>query len=397
MDIFKLFIHKLKVLIIVFLAAIIVGASFGFIKTSDVNYFGTTIAFYVNPQKDENSDQESEYSIYGSYGENVMDNMVKLLSSELFAETLMLDLEGLPSSEMVEKVRTSKGDEVANALAAKIADARQSLRDIEAKEAVLENKTSVLTTAKNIMYAKQTEVNNAWAALGQTGTPSRITSPLTKDDHDYNALWDAYQTALIEYNIALDDQSNARADLKEAKKLQKEKFDDTLTQWRLDYNEYYSSELIKYRNAASYSYKSPSDGSDLNFARSFFYVNISIVNDVDFAKLFRNKIVEYVPEFIETIMPIPGGYLATNCQRITRNDYIVNTNAGYAKNTAIKYAILLAVISLVVTCIVLVIIDRSDKRLRSVEQITEKFNIPVLGVIPSIVTGKEKTDKEDEN
>ena len=394
-DIVKLFIRKLKVLIIVFLVAIIAGAAYGFDKTRDVNYFGTTIAFYVNPQKDENSDQESEYSIYGSYGENVMDNMVKLLSSELFAETLMLDAEGLPSNAMVEKVRASKGDEVANALAEKIATARQTLRNIENKEEALNEVSETLSKKKDEMYAKQTDVNNAWADLGRTGTPSRIASPSNDAQTTYNTIWDAYQLAIANYDTAVEQQKNAREELRTAKKTQRTAFDTALTQWRTDYSSYYAGELARYRWAASYSYKSPSDGSDSNYARSFFYINISVVNDVDFANEVRNRIIKYVPEFIEEIMPVPGGYLATSCQRITRNDYIVNTNAGYAKNTAIKYAILLAVISLVVACVIIVIVDRSDKRLRSVEQISDRFNIPVLGVIPNIHIVKDRTDKED--
>ena len=395
-DILRLFIRKMAVLVIVAILAIIAGASYGFIKTRDVNYFGTTIAFYVNPQKDENSDQESEYSIYGSYGENVMDNMVKLLSSELFAETLMLDKEGLPDANMIEKVRTSKGDEVANALAAKVETARNALHAIDSKEAELDAATDTLSEKKDDMYALQSEVNNAWADLGKIGTPSRIASPSNDKERTYNGIWDAYQLAIGAYDTAVEQQSIARDNLFQAKKTQKSEFEETLAQWRKDYSAYYAGELARYRYAASYSYKSPSDGADSNFARSFFYIYISVTNDETFANNVRSRIVEYVPMFIENIMPVPGGYLSTNCQRITRNDYIVNTNAGYARNTAIKYAILLAAVSVIVACVIIVIIDRSDKRLRAVEQITEKFNLPVLGVIPNIHIEKDKNTEDNE-
>ena len=395
-DILRLFIRKIGVLIIVAVIAIIAGASYGFIKTRDVNYFGTTIAFYVNPQKDENSDQESEYSIYGSYGENVMDNMVKLLSSELFAETLMLDKEGLPDANMLNKVRTSKGDAVADALAVKVETARNALHAIDSKEAELDAVTDTLNEKKDDMYALQADVNNAWADLGKTGTPSRIAIADTPEKTTYNSIWDSYQLAIDAYETAVEQQSIARENLLQAKKTQKAEFETALSQWRTDYSDYYAGELARFRYAASYSYKSPSDGSDSNFARSFFYIYISVTNDEAFANNVRSRIVEYVPLFIENIMPVPGGYLSTNCQRITRNDYIVNTNAGYARNTAIKYAILLAAISVIVACVIIVIIDRSDKRLRAVEQITEKFNLPVLGVIPNIHIEKEKNTEDNE-
>ncbi|MBR2023574.1 MAG: hypothetical protein IJ996_03560 [Clostridia bacterium] len=395
-DILRLFVRKLKILIIVALVAIIAGASYGYIKTRDVNYFGTTIAFYVNPQKDENSDQESEYSIYGSYGENVMDNMVKLLSSELFAESLMLDKDGLPDDGMIDKVKATKGEEVATALATKVANARATLAAIDTKDAELDAATDALSEAKDTMYALQSDVNNAWADLGKYGTPGRIASPSNEDEHTYNTIWDNYQLAIDAYETATEQQAIARDNLKAAKKAQKAAFEDTLAQWRKDYSAYYAGELARYRWAASYSYKSASDGSDSNFARSFFYVYISVTNDVDFANNVRNRIVEYVPMFIEEIMPVPGGYLDTNCQRITRNDYIVNTNAGYARNTAIRYAILLAAVAIVVACVIIVIVDRSDKRLRAVEQITEKFNLPVLGVIPNIHIVKDKNTEDNE-
>ena len=50
----------------------------------------------------------------------------------------------------------------------------------------------------------------------------------------------------------------------------------------------------------------------------------------------------------------------------------------------IKYAALLGLASLVVACVVVVIVDRSDKRLRDYDLVAKKFNIPVLGVIPAI-------------
>ena len=57
-------------------------------------FYEVSINFYVNPQKGESAGGESEYGLY-SYKENVMDSMVKLLSSEAFAEQLILDGEGL--------------------------------------------------------------------------------------------------------------------------------------------------------------------------------------------------------------------------------------------------------------------------------------------------------------
>ena len=91
-----------------------------------------------------------------------------------------------------------------------------------------------------------------------------------------------------------------------------------------------------------------------------------------------------LPVYVEANMAVPDGYSGTNCQRITRDDGIHQTDPGYTRNQAIKYALLAAAVALVVACVVIIIVDRSDKRLRDYEIITKKFDLPVLGVVPTI-------------
>lgn len=405
-DIVRLFIRKLKIILLVALCAGIVGASFGYFKTQGKYYYGTAsnVEFYVNPQKDENSDVESEYSIYGSYGENVMDNMVKLLSSELFAEKLMLDKEGLPDADMLSDIRTDKGDATADALKKKVDDARNALHDIDTKAKAFEDATTAVSEAKDEMYKAKAERDNAWAIVREKNKdlgsePTVLENPDNdKDIAKSNASIEAYDKAVKAYDQAVLNQKSASEAWTSAKKLSKNLTEEALKQWRTDYSNY-AGELGKYRRSISYSYRSPSDGSDTNFARSFIYVKVYVdggnqTDTEDLAKDLLAKLVEYVPMFIEDIMPIPGGYLSTNCQVISRTYYIQAYNQNVAKDTAIKYAILLLAVAVVVACVVIVIVDRSDKRLRSVEQITEKFNLPVLGVIPNIQIEKDKTSTE---
>jgi hypothetical protein len=97
-EIFKALLRKVKVLVLALLIGVIVGASFGVIKTVNVKYYGTKIDFYVNPKKDSTTviENNSQYGVYGAYGLHVMDNMVTLLNSDLFAERLTLNKDGLP-------------------------------------------------------------------------------------------------------------------------------------------------------------------------------------------------------------------------------------------------------------------------------------------------------------
>ncbi len=397
MDILRLFIRKLKVLLIVVLIAVVVGGSVGYFKTRNENYFGTTVAFYVNPQKDENSDKESEYGVYGSYGENVMDNMVKLLSSEMFAETLMLDKNGLPDADMVDKIKASKGEAVANALQVLIDEAQVKIDEVSELKADYQKKSIETIKAK-------ANRDNCWNILKTAGLDVG-NDPKILDEN--KTEYDGYEDKVIEsnnaitvYAAAVSAQKDASDALDNAESLTAPLVAKVIDQWRVDYSDFYAAELMRYKKFASYSYRRNSDAADANIARSFFYVDLSVSGKdakaaEEFANNFRERIIEYVPMFIEEWMPVPNGYSSTNCQRITRTDDIHNTNAGYTTKTAIKYALILAAVSFVVACIVLVIIDRSDKRLRSVEQITEMFNLPVLGVIPNIHITKNEDTEED--
>ena len=49
LDIVKLLLSKIKILFIVVLLAGILGGSYAIWKTYEINYWGTTVEFYVNP------------------------------------------------------------------------------------------------------------------------------------------------------------------------------------------------------------------------------------------------------------------------------------------------------------------------------------------------------------
>jgi capsular polysaccharide biosynthesis protein len=139
------------------------------------------------------------------------------------------------------------------------------------------------------------------------------------------------------------------------------------------------------------------DIKDANkFARSFIYANISVYGESNktFAKEIYTILKDLVPEYVEANMAIPQGYAATNCQRISRNDGIYQTNQGEAKSQAIKSAFLMALAFGVVASVAIIIIDRSDKRLRDYEVITRDFHVPILGVVPTIEMGENNTAKK---
>ena len=60
------------------------------------------------------------------------------------------------------------------------------------------------------------------------------------------------------------------------------------------------------------------------------------------------------------------------------------TNPLYTTKEAIKYAFLAAAAGFVIASVIIIILDKSDKRLRDTEIIVRKFNVPLLGIVPTI-------------
>lgn len=273
LDILKLFWRHIKLLILVLLGGVIVGGSIGAISKYNVNYYGTSLTFYVNPYIDEQAEEEgatsskdSQYGVYGAYGKHVMDNMVKLLSSELFSEILIQDVPNLPEKFVDGKLNPQY---------------------------------------ENLLMAVQTSVTFSYYG----------------DDEEFSDV-------------------------------------DSL-------------------------------------ARSFIYVDISVLNSESLAQYLMESVLDEVPVFVEENMTVPQGYHGTNCRTTNVIHKTRLLNEGEAFSTAVSNALIFGFAALIIVCIALIIIDRSDKRLRSVEQITETFNVPVLGIIPTIEKKEPHTEKTE--
>lgn len=256
-DILRLLLSKIKILILVVVVGALLGGGLAYWKNSDIHYYGRTVEFYINPEKASDgtsSGEQSQYGVYGAYGKHVMDNMVKLLSSQSFGEILMADMSDAPQKQ-----------------------------------------------------------------------------------------------------------------------------DDVMT------NEY-AAYLSKVVNSVTFSYLQNNENINdaNNLARSFIYVKINVLNDKAFAEELLERIKKEVPAYVEANMAVPSDFQSTNCQQITVIDEIQLLNPGFAKNQALKYGALVAAIALIGTCVIIIFVDKSDKRLRDYDVISKKLHIPVLGIIPSI-------------
>lgn len=416
LDIVKLLWSRVKLLILVVILGGIIGGGITAIRTVDVNYYGTTVEFYVNPEKPENapSGGESQYSVYGAYGSHVMKTMIQLLESDSFAEKLVLNGQRLPQKGVWVNDKNPKEvalglDALIDTASAELKKADDAKADADAKVLLAEQAFAELEQAwedelsTNKEYAGLVYSESAYKKL-QTELGSfsdALTSAYSKYEGDEGAKAQAHKA------LAVAQTASEKAD---------KAVNSTLLAWQQTAK--YRSALAQFKSALSYSFLQEEATAENvnNLARSFIYVKISVLNNEAFAnEVLRrvrgavetdengNEIVteSVVSSYVEENMTVPAGYQGTNCQRITRSDDITLTNPLYATKQAIKYGLLVGAIALVVASIVILIVDRLDKRLRDPEVITKKFNVPLLGIVPTIeeltteAKDKKKNEKEE--
>ena len=396
LDILRLLWSKVLILLLTVIVGGLAGAGVAIVRTINVDYWGTRVEFYVNPDKPKQTTGEgSQYGVYGAYGRHVMDNMVKLLDSESFTEQLMLNGADLPNAAYW--VNEDNEAEVALGLDKLVEDAKIAMKAAKdeqtvanvASEAAAEDLEALQSIwSEMIVYSK----NHSYAT---TYSKSVYTSVLHELEQLGTVNTATLESAYAKYEGKEGSKAMAEAAQKkanEAQEVAEEAQAAALGAW--SNTAAYKKELAKYSAAVSFSYlRADEDAEDANnLARSFIYVNISVLNDREFASELLESVKSVVPGYVEENMAKPADYEGTNCQRITRSDEIRLTNPGYTTTEAIKYGLLFAAAALVIACVIIIIVDRSDKRLRDYEIITKQFNVPVLGVVPTIETLTEESN-----
>ncbi len=323
LDLLKVLLSKIKLLILVLLCGGLLGGAFGFATSYNVYYWGTTLEFYINPVRDKDSETElgggSTYGVYGAYGKNVMDNIVRLLNSESFTELMILNGKLIPEKGWANE------DESYLLLDEKIDAAQQKIDESLAKQAAYE--------------ADKTAENK-----------------------------EAYDLSVAEAN---------------------KQINETLFAWRQ--TKKYHETLNLYMESLKFSYMQSEKDLDnaIDLARSFLYVEISVLGDSDekyqdLAADLLLRVQSELPKYVCEKMIVPVEYKSTSCTQITTVTDIQLMNEGYILRQSVKFALLAAAIAFVLACVLVILIDRADKRVRDYDTIPSQLNVPLLGVIPSI-------------
>jgi hypothetical protein len=263
------------------------------------------------------------------------------------------------------------------------------------------------TDAYNVYNAAMKKLNPIW--LKHFNNDEVANSSFNEDEylHLKNVLNDdylneAYNEMKLAKNI-YNDKKEAAAGAKEiylaAAKVSETKIKEALTAWRKTKS--YQEQLDFILDSVEFSYVQ--DKKDLenavDLARSFIYVELSVLGEDSqaFAEDLLTCVQAELPKYVCEKMIIPDGYASTSCTQITTVSDISLMNEGYILKQSIKFALLLAAIAVVVACVVVIFLDRLDKRVRDYDAVARQLNIPLLGVIPSIDDDRMVSFKDAKN
>lgn len=338
--IFKLLLSKLKWLVLITLIGVFVGAGAGVLKTYDKKYYGTTIKYFVNPTgKTTTNDDISNFGLYGTYDKPIMDAIVTVLSQQHFSTMMAL----------------SKTDDLYIYIPEKGSDAE------------LNALIDTANTTREAYFAKA--------------------DALTALHKQYEAADAAEKVALLSQIATAETE---KADAKTEAITAQNKLYEVWTQ-----TEAFHTFVNRINTSVTFSNITQEDSAySRTIALPFIYVNISVLNDEAFAELLYTFVSISVPPFVMENMWKPGEYTETKCDRMNIFDTVSQTNQGETISTAVKYGVLLGVAALFISCLIFIYIDLADKRLRNIDQVSEDLQIPLLGVIPTILV--EQTEQQTE-
>ena len=297
---------------------LLAGAGFGYVKSVNNKTYGSTLVFFVNPEKEGQTNQQ----IYGVYGTIPVAEMIGQLDSGLFSEYLFLNDLGLPNKEINDDI-----------------DAKVDIATpfVEARNA--------LTIAKK---AKLDEVKTAVEEYNYAHIGSKVS--LNKEGLPEQKVNDDIDTLVLEAKTLMKQE-------REAIVAAQPKIKDAIDAWKLTSD--YKTLVKMVDNATTYTRGANKTelNKEENAANNTSFITVEInANNEAFAKILRDKLVEKLPLYVEDNMLVPDGFDGTNCVLMSRVDDIVFLGEGQLMSTCIKYAVLLGAAATFVACGVVLVL-----------------------------------------
>ena len=340
LEIIRILLSKAKMLVCIALIAAIVGGAFGGIMTLLGREYGTQVEFYITPFPANST-------------------VLRLLSSERFAEKLLLDENGLPEN--------SSGAEDDAALAAKLEYDAAAKAYSEAKKIALEAPRALAVAEKNYEEKKQkyTDIYDLLSVY-------KSTEGSAADDPDHVQKMKQYEADLEvakaekkaaeeQYYLASQNALLATHNLdaaKEAATSARRKADELaeaiLEPWREENQNKKKIALIN--KSLSYKYVDLAEASR-TVNQQFLVVSIAVDNDEELAKLLLSNLQDRLPTFVEENLENPDNAAETVCTLVSTAAEVEDLSKDSLFKEIVKFALISLFLALVISCVVVVWIE----------------------------------------
>lgn len=362
LDLLKILLAKIKLIVCVALIAAILGGAFGFAFTLIGNHdFGTKIEFYITP--------------------NAPDSQIlHLLSSERFAEKLMLDENGLPEGY--------SGAEYDAALAAKLeskaADAayaeakrasKMAPRELAAIQKTYEEKQKAYEDVYNLLSVYQSASDEIAKQPEHIEKMKKYEAAVEEAKAEKVIAEKAYYVASQKALEATNDLEAAKENASNARKLADDLAEEILKEWR-DQSQN-KKKISKINESLKYKYieDTSSKGTEDNANRQFLVVSISVEKDEQLAKMLLDSLCDKLPAYVEENTSTEDSIEETECILISTAAEIEDIGKNSLVKEVIKYALIATIAALAVTCILVIWIGVKQDSARRKNEYAENGDI----------------------
>ena len=362
LDLLEILLAKIKLIICVALVAAILGGAFGFAFTLIGNHdFGTRIEFYITPDAPDSQ-------------------ILHLLSSERFAEKLMLDENGLPEG--------SSGAEYEAALAAKLESKAADAAYAEAKRAS-KSAPRELAAIQKTYEEKQKAYDDAYDMLSvyQSASDEIAKQPehiekMKKYEAAVEAAKEEKTIAEKDYYAASQKALEATNNLEAAKeaaanarKVADDLAEEILKVWREQSQNKKKISMINESLKYDYIEDSSSKNSEDNINRQFLVVSISVEKDEQLANKLLDSLCDKLPAYVEENTDTDDSIEETECILISTAAEVEDLGKNSLVKEVIKYALISTIAALAVTCILVMWIGVKQDGARRKNEYAENGDI----------------------
>lgn len=365
-DLLKVLLSKLKLIICIALIAAFVGSALGAVITLiGKRDFGTQVEFYIS-----SGDPDSQ--------------ILHLLSSERFAEKLLLDENGLPANMTGEDYDAAlKAKQEADAAAEVLVEAKKAAkeapRELAVAQKTYEEKSKAYDDVYNILSVYQSagdkvvETNpeehfakmKRYEALAETAKAEKEAAE--------KAYYEASQKSLAA-NHTLE---AAKEAVTKTKKISDDLAEKILEVWRDQ--DGIREKISTINESVEYKYIGV-DQSNKNTteksANQFLVASIAVPADEELAKMLLDSLCEKLPAYVEESTDSINSDEEPDCILLSTAAKIENLAKNSLVKEIIKYAAISTIAALAVTCIVVLCfgVKESDKE-EYIEEYAENGDI----------------------